>query len=257
MKNNQGLASKEWAVNKINKIVWIGLIINALTLGILAYAMGDAFYYLWIMIVIYLIALALQLASVFILFKIPRIGFILAIATSVIMLPLSMVFFIGYLFSYENCRHGGLTLFKDDERCRSESELHFKTSTLAMRGLLFMISGLVLGSLGLFIAWLLVCAGLLTFVNSFRLKKHIMLGLVDNNLVVTPGLYAQTYLVPLSDVILIEENKKLFQLKITTANVNRICTFRKNLIKDKNHQTALEDIFSKLALQNKESMTAL
>ncbi|WP_431295542.1 hypothetical protein [Rahnella sp. PAMC 25559] len=236
-------------MNKISKFVWIGLIINVLWLGILASIMLEAFNYLWFIIIPFFIAMTFQVVSVSVLFKTSRLGLALAILGSLIMLPFSMVFFIGYLFSYENICNNGLKTYKSIDNKKPESELNFNTSKLAMRGLLFVIIGLVF--IGVFVGWLFLCLGLILILNSFRLKNTIMLGLLDNNIIVTPGMNAQTYLIPLSDVMLIKEDKKIVKLHILSAGVNRECSFRKSLIKNENNRSVLGDIISKLAAQDK------
>lgn len=236
-------------MNKISKFVWIGLIINVLWLGILASIMLEAFNYLWFIIIPFFIAMTFQVVSVSVLFKTSRLGLALAILGSLIMLPFSMVFFIGYLFSYENICNNGLKTYKSIDNKKPESELNFNTSKLAMRGLLFVIIGLVF--IGVFVGWLFLCLGLILILNSFRLKNTIMLGLLDNNIIVTPGMNAQTYLIPLSDVMLIKDDKKIVKLHILSAGVNRECSFRKSLIKNENNRSVLGDIISKLAAQDK------
>lgn len=241
-------------MNKISKFVWIGLIINVLWLGILASIMLEAFNYLWFIIIPFFIAMTFQLVSVSVLFKTSKLGLALAVLGSLIMLPFSMVFFIGYLFSYENIRNNGLKAYKSIDNKNPESELNFNTSKLAMQGLLFVIIGLVF--IGVFVGWLFLCLGLILILNSFRLKNTIMLGLLDNNIIVTPGMNAQTYLIPLSNVMVIKEDKKIVKLHILSAGVNRECSFRKSLIKNENNRSVLGDIISKLAAQDKRTMAA-
>lgn len=76
-----------------------------------------------------------------------------------------------------------------------------------------------------------------------------MVGIVKDQLIITPSLYADTYMIPLNDVSLIKESKSLFKLYIKSAGVDRKCTFRKSMIEGSNYQVALADILSKLATQ--------
>lgn len=78
-----------------------------------------------------------------------------------------------------------------------------------------------------------------------------MVGIAQDQLIIKPSLYAATYIVLLSDVSLIKENKGLFKLHIKSANVDRQCTYRKGMIEGSHYQVALTDILSKLAMQPK------
>ncbi|MFZ1874580.1 MAG: hypothetical protein WAU54_17645 [Chania sp.] len=251
-------------MNKLSKLIWVGLIVNAALLGAvcffsasakdiyseLSYSERDLVDVVSLMKIPFIIALAMQIVSLPVLFKVPKAGLTLAIISSLVMLPLSLVFMTGYLFSYEKQCNKNLTLLPQSEKNTLTMALSFKTSQLLMQGLLFIALGLfVCFFSGMATGWLVVGAGVLSSCNSFRLKNRTMIGMSQDKLVITPGLFADTYLVPLSDVTLIKEDKRLFKLHIKSAGIDRKCTFRKGLIKEDNYPVVLEGLLSKLTKQ--------
>jgi len=251
-------------MNKISKVVWVGLLVNIAWFGVVWYGMAsvqdvydelsysdrkffDIFSYLKIP---FCISIAMQIISLPVLFKLPKVSKALAFIGSLLMLPVSLIFIIGYLISAEKHCNNGLAVYVAGESNMPDNELNFATSKFAMQGILFIVIGTVLVFVGVSTGWLVACAGVVALSNSIRLKKHIMVGLLQDKLIITPGIYSDTCLVPLSDITLIKEDKKVFKLHIRSAGVDRKCTFRKNMIEEENYQPALEDIISKLARQN-------
>lgn len=66
---------------------------------------------------------------------------------------------------------------------------------------------------------LLVCSGIVFISNAMRLKQRVMIGVLDDKLVLTPALYAETCLIPLTDVRLVKENKNVFKLHIHSVEL--------------------------------------
>lgn len=251
-------------MNRLTKLVWIGLIVNAVLIAViwffsasandmyseLSYEERNLANILSMVKIPLLIAMAVQIISLPVLFKMPKVGLTLAMISSLIMLPLSLIFITGYLFSYEKHCNKNLPILSQGEQNTLAVVLSFKTSRLFMQGLLSIALGLfVCFFSGLAIGWLVAGAGVLALCNSFRLKNRIMVGILQDKLVITPGLFAETYLVPLSEVTLIKENKQIFKLHIKSIGIDRKLTFRKGLIKENNATLMLEDLFSKLAKQ--------
>lgn len=247
-------------MKKVNILVWLGLAANILALCLmwfvllstkdiydeLSYSERDVVDILSIMAVPFSVAIFIQLLSLLVLFKSPKIGLALAIIGSVIALPLSMIFAIGYLFCYEQYRNKSLDVLN---RQSIDIGLNFKSSHFAFNGLIFITIGLFVGFIGTATGWLVVGAGIVSLCNSFRLRNRILIGVSQDKLIITPALYSDTYLVPLNDVSLIKENKRLFKLRIKSSGVDRICTFRKGMIDGSQSQITLNDILSKLAVQ--------
>jgi len=257
-------------MNSFGKSVWIGLIINIFLVSTLwyistqlrdiyddlAYSWREVMDFLPHIILPFCLAILMQLISLPMLFKIPKLGLTLAIIGSVVMLPLSLVFMNGYMFSYEKHRNKNLIPFIKNEKNKPDHELNFKTSTLRLQGGLALVVGMLVGFSGSSVGWLLVCVGVISFLNASRLNQRVMIGLLQDQLIITPALCADTYLVPLENVTLIKENKRLFKLHIKSAGTDRKCSLNKTMIAEKNYQAVLEAIFSKLAKQDSDGVTS-
>lgn len=250
----------------ISKLVWAGLALNICYLGAVVYLTTqveddeltlfarNAIAFLQYFSVPFLISLLLQMISLPILFKSPKWGLALAIIGSLIILPLSLIFLAGYLFSYEKYCNRGLEVFSPTEKNTPAQALKFKTSMFYIQGGISLAIGLFILADGVSVGGLLVCSGIVFISNAMRLKQRVMIGVLDDKLVLTPALYAETCLIPLTDVTLVKENKNVFKLHIHSAGVDRKCSFSKKMIYAEDSQTLLPKIFSKLAKADNEAV---
>lgn len=248
----------------ISKLAWLGLALNIGYLAVVWYITTqtadlyqelkpfaqNAVDFLTFMLLPFLLSVLLQIISLPVLFKHAKWGLGLAITGSLAILPLGLLFLIGYLFSYERFRNRPLQLLAPGEKEKLSSQLIFKTSMFFVQGLITLGIGLFILLDGVSVGWLLVCSGLLFFSNAIRLNQRIMIGVLNDKLVITPALYAETYLIPLQNVTLIKENKNLFKLHLFAAGVDRKCTFSKKMISGEDSQKVLADILSKLATED-------
>lgn len=99
-------------MEKISKLAWTGLAINIILAAIIQLYLSQngalSSYeellledFIKIVLIIFAISIPMQVISLLLLSKAPKTGRVLAFIATVLMLPLSMIFFIGYLFSYE------------------------------------------------------------------------------------------------------------------------------------------------------------
>ncbi|QUT14552.1 hypothetical protein [Rahnella inusitata] len=97
-------------MKKISLILWIGLLVNIFITCIawlnLSVAPGDYDYdssnRLWsIILPLFIVALIMQIASIGLLFRAPKAGRIIAGIGAFFMMPIGLVFFMGYMSSYE------------------------------------------------------------------------------------------------------------------------------------------------------------
>lgn len=250
----------------ISKLVWAGLALNVGYLGGVWYLTTqvedneltlfarNAIAFLQYFTTPFLVSLLLQMISLPILFKSPKWGLALAITGSIIILPLSLLFLVGYLFSYEKHRNRGLEVFSPGEKNTPSQVLFFKTSMFYVQGGITLPVGLFIMAEGMSAGGLLVCSGIIFICNAIRLKQRVMIGVSDNNVILTPALYADTCLVPLTDVTLIKENKNVFKLHIRSAGVDRKCSFNKKMIYGEDYQTVLAEILSKLPKSDNDAV---
>ncbi|KEY57277.1 hypothetical protein [Serratia sp. DD3] len=250
-------------MNKFAKSVWLGLILNIIFFVIawfiatslpydqLDYSMRDLVDMMSILVIPFGIAVVIQIISLILLLKLPKFGLALASISSLIMLPISMLFFIGYSFSYEKQVNSALTPFNQNDRNKLVNELNFKTSSFLVRGIVLVVIGVILCLIlpPKAPGFLLISVGILLLYQAVRLKNHIMIGLLHDNLAITLTQFSDTYLIPLRDVTLIKENKQIVKLHIKSAGIDRKCILAKGWIEEENYQVALADILTKLARQ--------
>ncbi|MFB9996667.1 hypothetical protein [Providencia rustigianii] len=259
-------------MKKFNTVVYCGLVINCLLLGIIWYStsllLGDPDLQWtlsyderrlmevmsWVKIP-FMVAILVQIISLFILDKFPKIGLTIAILSSIIMLPLSLIFITGYLYAYENRTNGSLIEFTDTQ---ADIQILFRTNQIQFMSILYIILGGVIAFLGLGFGWLLFVAGIVTLCNLKRLKNRILIGLDQDNLILTPNLYSKTYLVPFSCVNILKNNDKILKLHIVTPTLDRKITYRKAMLAGEDFNQILTHILSKISgndLQSSSSST--
>jgi hypothetical protein len=241
---------------KISKLVWSGLAVNiVLATVIFLYLSQDAVFssyeeqlldeFISIMLIIFEISIPMQVISLLLLSKAPKAGRVLAFIATVLMLPLSMIFFIGYLFSYEWRYNRGLTPFNVGAYPPLDVSLGFNLKQFSLSGILCIVLGIVIGLLGINVGWVVAAAGAVALINSFRLENRIMVGLSQDKLIITPALYAETFIIPISDVTLIQDKPQSFKLQIKSGGVDRTST----ILKRKHQQVEFGKIIAKIATQ--------
>lgn len=239
---------------KISKLVWAGLAINiAVATVIVLYLSQNGLVksyeeelldeFISILLIIFAISIPMQVISLLLLSKAPKTGRVLAFIATVLMLPLSMIFFIGYLFSYEWRYNRGLTPFNASAYPPLDVRLGFNLKQLSLSGILCIVLGIVIDLLGINVGWVVVVAGVVALINSFRLKNRIMIGVSQDNLIITPALYAETFIMPISDVTLIQDKPQSFKLQIKSGGVDRTCT----ILKRKHQQADFGKVIAKIA----------
>ncbi len=242
-------------MKSFNLLVWIGLVINITLIGSVGLISssfilpsGGLNYFeqelVSKIVKLYLISIAVQLISLLVLFKKPKLGLVVAVIGSIIMLPLGVVFLLGYRFSYERHCNKDFEQFQDK---KADAALKFRRSQLAIQGLLFIALGLLVGILGVGLAWLVLGMGLFSLCNSFRLKNRIIIGMAQDKLILTPTTYSRTYLIPFANVYLIKETNRSFKLHIKSSTIHRNCTYRKRTIDDKEFPRLLENLLLKIS----------
>lgn len=241
---------------KISKLAWAGLAINiAVATVIVLYLSQDGLVesyeeelldeFISILLIIFAISIPMQGISLLLLSKAPKAGRVLAFISTVLMLPLSMIFFIGYLFSYEWRYNRGLTPFNADVPPALDVSLGFNLKQFSLSGILCIVLGIVIGLIGINVGWLIVAVGVVALINSSRLENRIMIGLSQDKLIITPALYAETFIIPISDVTLIQDKPQSFKLQIKSGGVDRTST----ILKRKHQQEEFGKIIAKIATQ--------
>lgn len=244
-------------MKKLSLAVWVGLILDLVLLGCIWWITTtlndyqDALDYsdrqlATVLSYLYMpmaISLILQIISLPILFKIPKLGLTFAVLGSICFLPLSLVFITGYSISYENWINKKLPRFSPQP---TDITLKSKSSRFNLLGVIYIILGGIMLVIGASIGSLIVGIAILSFYIAAHLKDRTMIGISQDKLILTPSQFSDTYLVPLKDVSLIKENRAMFKLHIQSEGIDRKCVFRKGMIEQADFQTTLTAIFSQL-----------
>lgn len=273
-------------MKRISLTLWVGLLINIIITCIAWFNLSetaggydyDHSHLLWsIILPLFVVALTMQIASIGLLFLAPKAGRIIAGIGAFFMLPIGLVFFIGYMSSYEKKSNQGMTVFSSSEEenninaeggtglntpaegitqenteMNESMKLYFKTTPFFMNGVVFIVLGGVIMVMGLGTGSILVGAGVLALVNGFRLNNRVVIGLSKNELIITPGIYSETYRVPYNNVKVTHMDNRLFKLHIHTPEVDKACTLRKAWLEGERDyvSAAMENILSKLTEPN-------
>lgn len=251
-------------MKKTNILIWVGLIVNFFMLGASwyfysIYPKGSDMYYTLsfdersiadasvFFLKPFCISIILQVISIFILASFPKVGVAFAVIGSIIMLPLSLIFLVGYFRSYSSRIFEKLTPYNN---ASPKLSLTFKTSQFYMVGILFIILGVIALFMGLPIGGVFFILGIFYLTNAIRLKNKPLIGIEEDNLILTPSLYSKTYSFPLKSVSLIKDNHRMFKLHINFSGIDKKCSYNKNVIQEGNYSKKLESIFSQIKTES-------
>ncbi|QHM71907.1 hypothetical protein [Mixta intestinalis] len=273
-------------MNKLNSLLWIGLASNIifwilLLIDYMGLHGSEAEYistFWWLCF----LSIIIQFISIPLLLKAPLTGQIVGVLGSALMLPTGIAFMFGCFYSVEKLKNqqvakvaaqlhnqqciqktayrnkiqlkidnvSGLKQpaepLSDEVMQDNDVQLKFKTIHFLINDLVVFISGgiflicMVGGNETLFILFLLL------FISGCFLRNRIFIALDKGSLILTPGLYAETYRVPLDDVLLVHDNQKSFGLLVKTPGEEQFYELKKNLIRGNNAQERLGEILLRL-----------
>ncbi|HHR5880703.1 TPA: hypothetical protein ACS7XF_000616 [Providencia alcalifaciens] len=196
------------------------------------------------------IAIIVQVFSVLILFKFPKLGLTLSILSAIIMLPLSFVFIVGYLYSYENRVNRALTLYNNTQD--PDIRILFRTNQIKATSVFMIVAGIICLFIGFNLGGLLLIVGIVRLCNAIRLNNKFIIGLYNDNLILTPNAYANTYLIPLSVVSVIENGFSTLELSVSLPELNKKFTIKKDLLAGEDFSEVLEKIVANIPNSNVE-----
>lgn len=254
-------------MKKITLLTWVGLIVNLLTCGVLWFNFvadtdpgvdfgSTAIWFFSAMA--FSIALIFQAIALLLLPYSPKWGRVCAIIGVIVTVPIGLLFLIGYLSSYEKITNASFTSYSPEVESPNVDDvntsilLKFKTSQMFLSGVLVIAIGVVILVLGVGTGGILVGAGILALVNAFRLKGRVIIGLTGDKLIVTPGIYSETYTLPLKDVTIVKSKRGYIKFRMKNAGEEKVFTLRKNIIDSDDVNGSLSKI---LPLLNVECTT--
>ncbi|ENZ8427121.1 TPA: hypothetical protein N3282_001192 [Klebsiella aerogenes] len=249
-------------MNKIHRLTLIGIIINlAMFLLVLNEVNSLSDYYGYdrtlrlikdLVTIVLPLAIVVQVVSVFLLPKVPRVGIVFAYIGGIAMVPIGLLFLIGYLFSYERYCNANLDVYNPEAEVdiSKPEDKNYKltcdTSRFAPTGAIALCMGVIVLVMGVGIGYLLVAVGILNIWNGVRLKERVMIGLSGDKLIVKPKLYSDTFIVPLNEIVLTGKGVTNDTVSLKFLRTGRAFSVRKKMLAGENIDESLEYIISKI-----------
>ncbi|MDM8054184.1 hypothetical protein [Klebsiella aerogenes] len=249
-------------MNKIHRLTLIGIIINlAMFLLALNEVNSLSDYYGYdrtlrlikdLVTIVLPLAIVVQVVSVFLLPKAPRVGIVFAYIGGIAMVPIGLLFLIGYIFSYERYCNANLDVYNPEAEVdiSKPEDKNYKltcdTSRFAPTGAIALCMGVIVLVMGVGIGYLLVAVGILNIWNGVRLKERVMIGLSGDKLIVKPKLYSDTFIVPLNEIVLTGKGVTNDAVSLKFLRTGRAFSVRKKMLAGENIDESLEYIISKI-----------
>ncbi|EKT65702.1 TPA: hypothetical protein ACS8BP_002168 [Providencia alcalifaciens] len=225
-------------MNKFNLYVWVGLILSASILGALLYMLqtgemslegpaGSANPELMkTLMIIACVSFPLQIVSMMVLNYKPTFAIVLAIISSIALMPITIVFAMGMIFSAIRWRYHQLTPFDTTINVPFDINIPMNKRNNTIMVFSIAILGIVLivlsQSLGMF---LFVFAVFLGFFGK-KASSSTYLAIKDNHFYIRPNIFAYCYRIPLSDVFYVksEKGKLFFTAKVEDSSIQLSAT---------------------------------
>ncbi len=231
-------------MNKFNLYVWVGLILSASILGALLYMLqtgemslegpaGSANPELMkTLMIIACVSFPLQIVSMMVLNYKPTFAIVLAIISSIALMPITIIFAMGMIFSAIRWRYHQLTPFDTTINVPFDINIPMNKRNNTIMVFSIAILGIVLivlsQSLGMF---LFVFAVFLGFFGK-KASSSTYLAIKDNHFYIRPNIFAYCYRIPLSDVFYVKSHKGKLYFHVNVPNERLILTARPENISD-------------------------
>ncbi|HEN1701973.1 TPA: hypothetical protein U3W21_002013, partial [Klebsiella pneumoniae] len=124
--------------------------------------------------------------------------------------------------------------------------LTFNASGFYPQGALALIAGIIILMIGMGIGGVFIAAGIVALCNGYRLQNRVVIGVSGESMIFTPGLYADTYVIPLRDVAVVERSNNDAKVRLLIRSSGRSFTLRKKLLAGDKVNDAFAAILAKL-----------
>ncbi|KOY60134.1 hypothetical protein AM629_21090 [Photorhabdus heterorhabditis] len=259
-------------MKKLSIVLWLGLIINLIVIGgffyylqlqqtaqnSLSYQGQEVLKELYPIAKLIAIAIAIQMVSVLLLFIHKKLALFLAMLSGFITLPLGFVYIIGFLFSYNNLRFSGFPLFKWVNKKQLSPYLHFRQERFYIIAVLLGVAAIIQLSAEVSMGYtgyeasmgkVLASAAIVSAFNGIRLAFRPVLGIYDNQLVITPSAFSKTYQVGCDQVLMKEKGKNIISFVIHTDSLKEVVNINRNLIEIVDAYAGIDEIEKRLIQQ--------
>ncbi|NHB94663.1 hypothetical protein [Photorhabdus cinerea] len=249
-------------MKKLSIVLWLGLIIDLIAIGgffyylqlqqtaldSLTYQDQEALKEFYPIAKLIVIAIAIQIVSVLLLFVHKKLALFLAMLSGCITLPLGCMYVIGFLMSYNNFRFAELQTFDSVNRKQLSPYLCFRQERFYITTVILGVAAVVQFSITASMGILLVVAAIASAFNGIRLTNRPVLGIYGDQLVITPSLFSKTYQVSSKQVTMKRKGKNTISFIIQTDSLKETVNIKLNLIKTTD-DVGVEEIEKKLTKQ--------
>ena len=220
-------------MNKFNLYVWVGLILSASILGALLYMLQTGEMTLEgpagssnpelmkTLMIIACVSFPAQIVSMMVLNYKPTLAIIIAIISSVALMPITIVFVMGMIFSAIRWRYHQLTPFDTtinvDFDIRLTMDKRRNTMTVIPLAILGIVLIVLSQSMGMF---LFVLAAFLGYFGK-KACTTTYLAVKGDHFYIRPNIFAFCYRIPLKDVTYLktEKGKLFFTAKVEESEI--------------------------------------
>lgn len=228
-------------MNKFNMYVWVGLVLSASILGSLLYMIqggelvvngsnGAANAELMkTLMIIACVSFPVQIISMMVMTYKPRLSIVLAVLSSLALMPITIVFTMGMIFSAIRWRYHQLNQFDTSLNVQFDQRVEFNKRNnrilVVTLGLISVTFIILSQSLGMFLFVFTI------FLGYFGKKASdsIYLAIKDSYFYIRPNIFAYCYRIPLKEVKYVKGEKgkvhfdvqvdnEVLQLTATPAN---------------------------------------
>lgn len=230
---NNGLV--EIFMSKFNLYVWVGLVLNIALLGTLLYMIqtGELIIdssngaqnaqLMRVLMIVACVSFPIQLISMMIMNYKPRVAIAVALISSLALMPITIVFLCGMIFSAIRWRFHLLEIFDHTINVDFETKLTFNNRYNSIRAIVLGLVSVVFIVLSQSLGMFLLVLAIILFVLGKRINETPYLAIKGSHFYIRPSLFAFCYRIPLKDVTYLrnEKNNVLFQARVENAPVNQ------------------------------------
>ncbi|MEG8332268.1 hypothetical protein U4P61_08100 [Klebsiella pneumoniae] len=240
----------------VHKLAWIGLFVNIIICFVARNLLLDEgqlnFHsradgvWSWLVLALF-IAVVVQAISIMLSGRYPYLAIVLAFVGGIVMVPASVL--VGSLFSLQTRINAGFTPWRSTTavgEADNQQLLTFNASGFYPQGALALIAGIIILMIGMGIGGVFIAAGIVALCNGYRLQNRVVIGVSGESMIFTPGLYADTYVIPLRDVAVVERSNNDAKVRLLIRSSGRSFTLRKKLLAGDKVNDAFAAILAKL-----------
>ncbi|EKT61795.1 hypothetical protein [Providencia burhodogranariea] len=244
-------------MNKFNLYVWVGLVLNIALLGTLVYMIqtgeliidgsnGAANAELMrVLMIIACVSLPIQIISMMIMSYKPKLAIAVTLISSLALMPVTIVFMCGMIFSATRWRFHQLTTFDHTIKIDFDINLPFNNRNNTLRSIVLGAVSVIFIVLSQSLGMFLLVLAIILFILGRQLNGSPYLAIKDNFFYIRPSLFASCYRIPLKDVSYTKNDKGKISFDVKTEqNLIQLSANLMNLSTE--NKIRIDEVLSKI-----------